>query len=59
MPEGAVLAAKRREQWAGATALQGVRVAVVQRLLSAAVRDPEVAAAVAWLQPRMSTSAVR
>ena len=59
MPGGAVLAAKRREQWAGATALQGVRVAVVQRLLSAALRDPEVAATVAWRQPRMLMSADR
>ena len=59
MPEGAVLAAEQREQWAGATALQGVRVAVVQRLLSAALRDPEVAVAVAWRQPRVLMSADR
>lgn len=54
-----MLAAERREQWVGATALQGEQAALVQRPLSAALRDPEVAAAVAWLQPRMSTSAVR
>ena len=59
MPEEAVLAAERREQWAEATALLGVRVAVVQRSLSAALRDPEVAAAVAWRQPRMLMSADR
>ena len=59
MPEGAVLAAERRERWVGATALQEEQVAVVQGPLSAALRDPEVAAAVAWQQPRMSTSAGR
>ncbi len=59
MLEGAVLAAERRERWVGATALQGERGAVVQRPLSAALRDPEVAAAVACRQPRMSTPVVR
>ena len=59
MLEGEVLAAERRERWAGATALQGERGAVVQRSLSAALRDPEVAAAVACRQPRMSMSVVR
>ena len=54
-----MLAAERREQGVGATALQEEQATLVQRPLSAALRNPGVAAAVAWRQPRMSTSAVR